>query len=191
MNKHSKNALLGIILISLGILFLLDAFDVINFWKAIWPIALIIIGLALIFKRKKDHSRGKPFDSIGASQSGIPGLLGDIRIAGLTEGVGTIDRSLLLGDIVIDLAGSKLLEGDNIVNASVLLGDVNIFVPDEFPVKVDLSCVAGSVSYNKKSSDGILPGIKHSHDNFENFPARLYIKGKTCFGDVRVISISK
>ena len=191
MNKYSKNAIFGIILIFLGILLLFDAFDLIDFWKAIWPIALIIIGLVIIFKRKKEHSHESPFDSAGSSQSGIPGFLGDIRVAGLTEGVGTIDRSLFIGDIVIDLTGSRLLDGDNVVNTSVVLGDINIFVPNDFPIKIDLSCIAGRVSYDQKISDGFLPGIKHIDNNYDSSSKKLYIKGKAVFGDVKISSILK
>ena len=84
-----------------------------------------------------------------------------------------------------------LLDGDNVVNTSVVLGDINIFVPNDFPIKIDLSCVAGRVSYDQKISDGFLPGLKHIDNNYDSSSKKLFIKGKAVFGDVKISSILK
>jgi predicted membrane protein len=192
MDQHSKNVLIGISMIVIGLLLLLDSFEVLNFWKAIWPTALIIVGLAIIFKHRINAQVVERENDRGLTASHVMGaVFGDIRIAGLTGGIGTIDRSLVFGDIVIDLNGAELLETVNVINASTMFGDVNIFVPEIFPKKVQLNCCAGSLRFNQKSADGIFPSLKHTDDNYEEAPAKLYIKARTCFGDVQVVSSPK
>ena len=108
----------------------------------------------------------------------------------MADGIGILDRSLVFGDIEIDLTGSKLKDGDNIVDASVMFGDIKIFIQSDFPVSVDLSCLAGKTTFNQKSFDGISPGIKHIDDNFENASAKLFIKCRAGFGDLKVKTIT-
>jgi len=194
MKEHSKKALLGIILVCLGVLFLFDTLGLIDFWDAVeilWPLILIAIGLYIIFKRRTSSVHGRKENAAVNSCDGISGIAGDIVVSGLTGGVGDINRSLLFGDIIIDLTGAKLNDGNNYVDVSVLFGDVKITVPDDFPVSVDMTCCAGSVEYNDKKSDGIFPNIKHKDDGFESSPAKLFIKCRACFGDLKVNDISK
>jgi predicted membrane protein len=187
MNTHSQNKVLGLVIIGLGLLLLLDTFDVINFWKAVFPLALVIIGLLIIFKHKKisEHSDVSSADYTPGLKT--TDIFGDIRISGLSEGVGTVERSLVFGDIVIDLTGAGLSEGMNKVDVSVVFGDITVLLPSDFAVKVDLGCYAGLVSFNQESADGILPSIKRADDGYETSTSRLSIKGRARFGDVKVI----
>ena len=116
---------------------------------------------------------------------------GDITVSGLTEGIGSIEKMLVFGDISIDLTGSKLIPGKNHISASVLFGNITITVPDDFPVGVNLGCCAGDLLFKNKKSDGFLAGIRHKDDNYESVSAKLFINAKSCFGDIKVISISK
>ena len=194
MKKHSKKAVFGIILIFLGVFLLFDTIGFVDFWEAaeiFWPLILIAIGLFIIFRRKESYYHGRYKKGGQNSCAGISGIAGDIVVSGLTGGVGAINKSLLFGDIIIDLTGTKLNDGNNYVDVSVLFGDVKITVPDDFPVSVDLTCCAGSVAYNKKTSDGIFPNVKHKDDSFESSPAKLFIKARACFGDLKVNNISK
>ena len=193
MNTYAKKSLFCILIIFLGLLLLLDTLGFIDFWESfgkLWPIILVVIGLLIIFKKANYRTSTSKKYHDKDSFSGIPGLAGDIHVSGLTDGIGILDRSLLFGDIAIDLTGSKLKDGDNTVDASVMFGDIKIFIPSDFPVSVDLSCLAGTTTFNQKSSDGISPGIKHTDNNFENSSARLFIKCRAGFGDLKVETIA-
>lgn len=196
MTGVSKQIVMGLVIIFLGFVLLFDSLGYIeiDFWSLmgdLWPLVLIVIGLIVVFKSsgKTKHevssSKGK------SSNNSISGLFGDIRIAGISEAVGKIDRSLLIGDIVVDLSGSRLQDGDNYVGVSVIFGDVVVTVPADFPVSVDLSCIAGSASFGDKKSDGLMPKIRYTENDFGSAPAKLYIKGNTIFGDVKVIKSTK
>jgi predicted membrane protein len=196
MTEVSKQVIMGLVIIFLGFFLLFDSLGYIevDFWSLmgdLWPLVLIVIGLIVVFKgsRKTKHevspSKGK------YSNNSISGLFGDVRIAGMSDTVGKIDRSLIIGDIVIDLSGSKLQDGDDYVGVSVIFGDVVVTVPADFPVSVDLSCIAGSASFGDKKSDGLMPKILYTENEFGSAPAKLYIKGNAIFGDVKVIKSTK
>ncbi|OQX92155.1 MAG: hypothetical protein B6D58_04330 [candidate division Zixibacteria bacterium 4484_95] len=196
MSKVSKNSILGLVIVFFGFILLFDSLGYVefDFWRLIdklWPLVLIIIGLIVIFKsRERAESESLSVELNSSDYSGST-LFGDIRVAGISKDVGKIDRSLLFGDIVIDLSGSKLKDGNNYVKASVIFGDVDVIVPADFPVCMDLGCIAGSVSYGAKKSDGLMPRIRYTDTDFDNTPAKLYIKANTTFGDIRVVKSEK
>lgn len=196
MAGTSKLIILGLFLVFLGSVLLFDSLGYIkfDFWGLIgklWPLVLIVIGLIVVFRSggKTEHELSSP--KWKSSDNSISGLFGDVRIAGMSEAVGRIDRSLLIGDIVIDLSGSRLQDGDNYIGVSVIFGDVVVTVPADFPVSVDLSCIAGSASFGDRRSDGLMPKIQHTENDFGSAPAKLYIKGNTIFGDIKVIKSAK
>jgi predicted membrane protein len=182
--------IIGAILIVLGVMFFfrLDLGDLISF---LWPLALILIGLYVLMQYKRNKEPDTISGSGNITQSGVPGLFGDIKISDLTNGVGSIERMLVFGDITIDLTDSKLLEGDNFIGASVLFGDLTFIIPDDFVVGVNLGCVAGDITYKEKHIDGLFIGYKYNEDNYNQASARLLINAKLCFGDIKVISTSK
>ena len=186
MNRNSGNYILGIIIILLGLIFLFN-FDLGDFLGKVWPLILIAFGLYLMVSHRKKTAIGAESLAGSGYESGIPGIAGDIKVSGLKDGVGIVDKSLLFGDIVINLADSKLLEGENTINSSVLFGDITIVIPEGFPLKVDLAACIGDLNFKDKRVDGFFPNIKHTDENYDNAQARLFIKGRLCFGDIKVI----
>jgi predicted membrane protein len=176
----------GIILIVLGAIFLfsLNLGDLIG---KLWPLILIALGIYFIYKTKhRENDDSEPHTT--GSESGVPGFAGDIRVSGLQEGVGSISKSLLLGDVVIDLTGAKLLDGENNIDVSVLIGDVTIVTPTDFPLKVDLTACIGDLKFRQKRIDGFIPSLKHTDDNYSTAQARLSIKGRLCFGNIKILT---
>ncbi len=59
-NKESRNGSIigGLILLGLGILFLLNNWDILDFEES-WPLILVIIGIGLIIKASKKSKQDK------------------------------------------------------------------------------------------------------------------------------------
>jgi predicted membrane protein len=190
MPNGSKHNIWGIILIALGIIFLFN-FNLGSILRVLWPLAIIAIGLYVIFKHK--HGTGSSaWSSAGQNdQSGIPGLFGEIKMANLTEGIGSIEKTLLFGDIEIDLTGAKLLDGDNYISAMALFGSIKINLPENYPTKVDLGCCGGDLYFRQRHADGLFVGLKTKDETYDNASARLNINGKLVFGEIKVTSKSK
>jgi lia operon protein LiaF len=188
-NKNNQ-ALIGFIIIVLGIIFLFD-FNLGRLIRILWPLALIAVGLYILIRSKQHEHDGKGNLPGQSTESGVPGMFGDIRVSGLVDGVGALDKSLLFGDIVIDLTDSKLLDGENTMDLSLLFGDITVIAPEDFPLKLDLKACIGVLDYKPKRIEGFFPNIQHTDDNYVNAQARLFIKGRLCFGDIKIITISK
>ncbi|MCP4582508.1 MAG: cell wall-active antibiotics response protein [candidate division Zixibacteria bacterium] len=189
MTTNKNNVIIGAILIILGVMFFfrLDVGDLIGF---LWPLVLILIGLYVLVQYKRHKDPDVNSDSGNITQSGIPGLFGDIKVSDLTDGVGSIERMLLFGDISIDLTNSKLLDGDNFISVSALFGDLTIITPDDFVLWVNLGCCAGDITFREKHIDGLFVGTNNKDENYDNASARLLINAKLCFGDIKVINTS-
>jgi lia operon protein LiaF len=202
MSKQDRGVIVGLIIIVIGGLMLLDSFGFIdfNFWRMLgklWPVALIVIGLLIILERDKLKHRDEPDEKEPevkpgdkSEESTVFGILGDIRLAGFTQAPDTIDKSLLIGDIVIDLSNARLPEGECHISVSVLIGDIDIILPANFPVAANLSCLVGSTSVDRRKSDGLAANIKHEDDHYANAPARLSIHGRALIGEISVIHIA-
>jgi predicted membrane protein len=186
MSANKNNQVIGgIILIALGAIFLFSI-NIGYLFGKLWPLLLIGIGIYFIYRTKHGHDNDG--SQAQSDISGVPGIMGDIRISGLEQGVGSVSKSLLLGDVVIDLTGSKLLEGENNIDVSVLFGDITITIPGDFPVKVDLNACAGNLVFRQKRVDGFIPKLKHTDDNYAAAQARLHIKGRLCFGNIKILT---
>jgi predicted membrane protein len=200
MSRQDRNIVVGLIIFAVGAVLLLNSLGLIefNFWRLLgkfWPIILIIIGLIILLEKDeldfglaaKDHLRQEIFDENKRGESTAFGLFGDIRMAGLDEMVGEIDKSLLVGDIVIDLTGSKLASGDNRLNVSVLIGDIDIIIPRDFPISAEPGCLIGSVQVDDHKSDGFAASVKHGDDNFADSSSRLTIRARALVGDIKIV----
>ena len=190
MTQNSGNILLGIIMVALGLVFLLD-FNLVDFLGKLWPLILIAFGLYFIIGPGRRTGDKQVFIGGRTYESGIPGLAGDIKVSGLGNGIGIIEKKLLFGDIVIDISDSKLLDGENTIDVSILFGDITIIIRNDFPVKVDLAACIGNLDYRNKHSEGFFPNLKGADENFMNAQARLFIKGRLCFGDIKILISSK
>lgn len=191
MARASRALVPGLALVSLGLLFLFDSLGYMDFSvgaliSRFWPLALVIAGLAIIFGYHEKIAGRHPDPIEGAANSSASKFFGDLRIDNISGVLGTIDRSLFAGDIIIDLTGASLRDGENFLAASVVFGDILITAPAGFAISANLSCIAGSVSVGGKKSDGILPRVRHMDDDFEGASSKMYIVAKTVFGDVKV-----
>jgi len=187
-SEKNSGIIFGLILMGLGVFFLFG-FSLGRIISKLWPLALIAIGLYILLKTKKRNRSSDDLSDITGDESGTTSMFGDIRIAGLADGIGAIDRSLVFGDIVIDLTEAKLLDGENNIDVSVFFGDIIIFVPDKFPVNIDLNVYFGDLDFEREHIEGFFPIIKHTDDNYNSAIAKLNIKCRVGFGDIKIHSI--
>lgn len=199
MSKQDKNVIIGLIIIAIGGILLLDTFEIINFnfWRMagkFWPVILIVIGLMVILDRGKFKNSDKEYrardiksDDANSHESTAFGIFGDIRMAGFTGVPDSIDKSILIGDIVIDLSGARISEGECHISVSALIGDIDILLPGNVPVKADLNCLLGSTMVDRRKSDGLAANINHEDDRYTEASARIYIHGRALIGDISVM----
>lgn len=124
------------LLLGLGIVFMLNEADLIDL-STYWPVILIVIGVAFIFRRNSQSLSdltSPSFDEVAI----FGGNKTSISSSGLSGGKITA----LFGGTTVDLRGSQLIE-DAQIDIFVLFGGTEIIVPKEWKVKEDATVLLG------------------------------------------------
>ena len=168
-------SLVGVII---GVLLLLASQDVISFdilWKILLPIAVIIIGLAMICKNlfnkkyekeiNKLNEKLKNEDAIGAVFSGQNINFAGEEFEGKTVGA-------VFGGMKLDLRKAKI-NSDVVINAKAIFGGVEILVPDDVKIKIKSNSAFGGITNKKENTSS------------EKAPT-IYINGTAVFGGIDI-----
>ena len=148
-HNRSRGYFWGIILIALGLLFLLqnmDYLDVGNVFQDYWPAILILIGVKMLFDRRKrstsethffggsekynngdTHSKSDSFESTSAEA--YNNIFGDIRLRFDDRAINKFFTNNVFGDIDLDFSQSKFEESASI-RVNGIFGDVEIKIHD-------------------------------------------------------------
>jgi len=167
----------ALIFIGVG-LFLLapDIFSVYidRFWD-LWPLILIIIGMALLLRNRSPRYVGRRSSSDKETDMDF---IDEVSIFGGGEKIissqnfkgGKITN--IFGGSEINLLNARLAQGTNYIDVFNLFGGSTLIVPSEWNVKVDMVAIFGGFSdkrdYKKEDLGNNLP--------------ELYVKGVTLFG---------
>jgi predicted membrane protein len=206
----TRNNVAGIILIAIGTFFWLpDWFDLsFRIAQVFWPIVIILVGLAILFKGTGDRRSGKRWwrnqdnytnetslDKNKASDgsdsyynTGNPEqeFIDEVAIfSGSEKKLNTLNfrggrLTAIFGAIQLDLIKSRLAKGENILNIFCMFGGSEIKVPAEWNVVMKAVPVFGAVSDERPTNYG--------NENDESDRPVLIIKGLAIFGGVEIKS---
>lgn len=187
MSGRFFELIIALLLIILGILFLLEQADVIdfdfwNFMGYIWPIALIIIGLWLIYQQAGGKRKWK--GSIDATQSSK--AFGDLDISPSIIDAKGIEYKVGFGDIKLDLSNTRLQPSENLVRVSLGFGDLKLRLPKSKFCKISCTCGLGNLDLLGKKSNGLSVRQKYEDENYDTAAEKLRIFAKCGVGDLRV-----
>jgi len=174
-----RNKSTGFILLFIGSVFLAgDIFDlsVRDLFRLGIPIALIIAGLFLVFRRQSYSVK-----EINVSQGDdVNDFLNDVSIFGGSEKKVKTQNfrggrlTAIFGGSEIDLRGASLAPGVNAIDMFCLFGGVTFRVPESWEVKNEVSAIFGGFS-DKRLQDRIT--VDQGKPN-----KVLYLKGLVLFG---------
>lgn len=191
----------GVILIGIGAFFILPVVS--NIYpdflggnaisiRQYWPVLLILVGILLIFKKKKrERNNDGCYDNekhskqyIYSSEVNDAGdkineniIFNGSKLIVLSPRFKGGEANALFGEIKIDLRKAKLSEeGINILKTACLFGSIILYIPSEWRLKIDRSVVFGSVEDKRPLSDTPIN---------ENAPI-LNIKADCLFGNIEI-----
>jgi len=179
----------GVLLIALGLLFLLDSMDVMEFGDLIrtyWPLILIFLGVQSIVGhtgRPQTESPGKVDSSDILHQSAVFGDL-TTRVESRSFGGGSV--STVFGDIELDLSRVELREGQSLLKLSGVLGSTRIWLPPGIDYGVSLSTVLGDLAVRDQRMDGFSPTLRYQTPGYAQASRTLMITASRVLGDVNV-----
>ena len=191
INVFDKDSLLtGIILLSVGSIFLIPEFAVVPFKvkQVFWPILIIFIGLAVIAKHRfpffnhKSH-RYQKYNRINknftASDIDESGTIQQTNIFGGSRRIfnNTVFRggkiTNIFGGGEIDLRNTELAEGRVVLDITSIFGGMNVIVPSHWIVNLEVDSVLGGFQDKRI----IIPGTDENSSDSE-----LIIVGFAVFG---------
>lgn len=189
----------ALILITLGILFLLENFglaDVGDLIGTFWPVILIIIGLSVLLRRHQvppmahmpsgqQHSSGaaQTFDTSMLNNSSV---FGDIDMKIVVPGFRGGMVSCVFGDVNLDLSEVLLADGEHLLKLDGVFGGLHLLLPKDLAVFVTARAVFGDVKVLGNTRGGIGQELTYTSPNYADAPKKLRVYANQVFGDVRI-----
>ncbi len=196
-NENNSGFYGGVTLLTLGILFLLDNFNMLDFGDIVstfWPVVLIIIGIFMIMKVRKVNPPGShddtPITGVNGQVLGDKlsenNIFGDLKLKVSSDKFTGGSVSNIFGDIEIDLSGCTMVPGRSKLNINGIFGDVSVFLPGGTRVRVDCSVVAGDITVEGNRREGLFPRVAFRDVDYSESKIQLDIQGSMIFGSIKI-----
>lgn len=144
--KDKTGNIIGLII---GISLLLACNNIIDFnliWKLAFPVALVIIGLSLIFKDTINSKIKKEMKKLNKNtDKEYYATFGGQNLDFTNEDFTGCNLNAVFGGIKCDLRETKIKK-DAVINASAIFGGITIYVPNNVNVHVVSTPIFGGVS---------------------------------------------
>ncbi|OWV15584.1 Cell wall-active antibiotics response 4TMS YvqF [Fibrobacter sp. UWH9] len=160
-----KRVFFGLLVLAIGVMMLLRAMGIESFdwffnmeWKPyIWPIAVILIGIGIIFHKARhkhcDHMRVKD-SSDAMDEKGfmkIEATLSGHKYNLKGEDFSGAKINAFLGGVSLDLRNANFAD-ESEIKIDAFMGGAEIFVPQDIQVKIYSSCICGGVKNDKPAT---------------------------------------
>lgn len=186
-----NNLFFGVVLITFGILFLLDNLGMADFGEIIhdyWPLLIIVWGLSILLRRRSLPAPSSvPADLVtdkeSYSESTVFGSLYSSISSKSFKG-GSI--STIFGDCHVDLSKAAIAEGDHNFRVHGVFGRTNIILPPDCAVSVTASSLLGGLSILGQQKNGVATDLTIASPNYPTSSNRLNINVSKIFGEVRI-----
>ena len=185
----------GLILFFLGIFFMMPKFDWYDFGHsigALWPVIFIIIGIAILLRRKekpqqhyhnqyRSHDGKNYSDQAKNNYSSADGFVFSEVVFGSTNQIVLepyfkgAELKTSFGSTILDLTRTNLIEKETYINLECAFGSVEVIVPRTWMVILQVQPVLSGCN-DKRYFDP--EKIDHEHV--------LFIRGNVTFGGVEV-----
>ena len=175
---NETDSFLGLTLVGVGGILFLSRYSNIpvkQYLSEYWPILLIIFGISIIFKKRNHRYNNFCAEEINKLDLDY---IDDTSV--LSSGRKTINSqnfrggktTVVLGGNYIDLHEASLAEGTNALEITVLLGGIEIIVPRDWKVIINVTSIFGGVDDKR---------IVNANQVYENNKV-LVISGTVLFG---------
>jgi predicted membrane protein len=193
-----RNVFWGLVLVTFGVLFLLDNLGVADFGDIIhnfWPLILIFWGVSVLIRRRDTTGGTVEVNVVGEAsianeiqqdlihQSTVFGDFFSSVTSGNFMG-GSV--STVFGDCDLDLSKATFAEGEHILRIHGVFGNTTVVLPKDCAASIQSSTVLGSIVSLGQRRDGFSPSVLSLTTDYINAPRRLKITVSRVFGDVRV-----
>jgi predicted membrane protein len=166
----------GFFFIVFGVFFLLAELDVLQYsaWHYIWPALIILAGLWLLLRPAFRYRPPDKFPEIKENDIDASAILSGMKRRIESQSFKGGHVTAIMGGMELDFTGAGLDAGKATLDATALFGGVDIRVPRDWKVVMDVVPILG--------------GAEDKHRNVSDAEAKatLYVKGTAIFGGITV-----
>ncbi len=177
LSTNSQKKSTGLIFMGLGTLFLaLDLLQIsYEFWRLLWPIMLIALGLSLLIKYFRPKTAAQA-DAV-AGPLNCTAILSGVKKAPTLDIFEGGDFTCIMGGVEVSLLATRLNNGTAVIEVYNVMGGIKIMVPASWSVRFDTQNILGGAEEKRRN-----PGISADPNQV------LVLKGLNLMGGIEVIS---
>jgi len=164
------NVVASALMMFAGLMLLGMNFGYLN-WGQVWPIALIVFGVVMVWQTLRSKKQGIELSS-GALQSQT--VFSSIEKTVMDQDFKQATASAVFGSVELDLLQANMAGDSAILEASAVFGSIEIRVPISWNVVIEAGAVFGACENRTRAP---LPTAN---------PKTLTVKGGAVFGSVEV-----
>ncbi len=196
--KHRPYAAVvtGALLVVVGVLWLLDAVDVIDLEaKILLPSVLAVIGIALIVGAFDGPHTGLVVAGVlvtlasmavaAAPTDAFHGGIGERNLRITEQADLAPGYDVGLGELSLDLGDLEMTRSAE-VRVTVGAGEVRITLPPDIPVDIDASAGAGEIDLLGETEEGISVSRSYTSDGFDTADVTLTLEISVAAGSIEV-----
>jgi predicted membrane protein len=148
---NHRDSTLGIIFVAIGGFWFLSRysnFNIKHYLYDYWPILLIAFGLFIIFDRRKStpvNIGNNNFDETDLDYIDDVSIFGGGNISVNSQNFKGGKVTVLLGGKNLDLHQANLAEGTNILETTAIFGGIEVILPRDWKVVVNVTSIFGGV----------------------------------------------
>jgi len=210
--KPSPSNFVPLLLISFGLIFLLDNFGYLDFSNLIaryWPVILILIGLRILWGRRGSIDRevkifgyqegekggitleGKKIssDSQGTEKI-VENIFGDVRLKFHNKTIESFKASNVFGDIDLDFSRA-FLQDQSRIHVTGVFGDINICLPTDIHLEIMADYIGGSSRILDEYHSGLFKNVSYITPDSGKKNPTVFVKASIIFGDVWIYKSAK
>ena len=194
MSKSKSSELFwGVLLITLGVVFLLaklDIMDIGDFFRIFWPVILIAVGLRLILKRNAAAMASGSQENLTPSDAQTvkySKMFGDVKLRFESQDFNGGSSSTMIGEIALDLSQSNIKSGEKILRLSGVIGEISVLLPKTLKVSVKANVTIGDIKILDTTDDGFFINRTYQSEGYETAKKKLNISISQVIGDIEIM----
>lgn len=195
MSREAKSGsqVWGWVLIGLGIAFLLDRFDVIDFGDliaALWPLVLVGLGIKMILNRERgddglaDAGAKEMSPASGESHVNRTCFFGDNAVKLTSKHFTGGNLSTIFGSVKIDLTEADFVEGESVMTVNGVFGDIHVTLPARTKCAVRSHVIVGQVEVVDAQDSGFFLNKSFQSDGYDSAKKKLHVSASQVFGNI-------
>jgi lia operon protein LiaF len=171
--RKKTQIVVGVVIITWGLLLLIGNLLQINIWAYVWPLILIGLGVWLL---TRPHKQGRYTHVV---------LLGDQRRRGAWQ-VRDEDLFSLIGDVTLDLTEAEIPVGETTLRMQGFVNSVVVKVPDDVGLAITSTAFVTSAYVFGHKRDYILTPYELETDNYHEVDRRVRLELVYFVADLKV-----